>query len=210
MKKAAQEQWMYNISLDDRTAFREMFEYYYAALCVHARRFVGDTGVCEDIVQDVFCAVWMNRHRIDYRIPAKNYLTAAVRNHCLNYLRDRRPASFEDLSLSENVPCGEDADSVWMLDELERLLADALDKLPPEYRMAFEMSRMEEQPVSEIARVMNVSVRTVERYRNKALEILKSELKDYFPIVVLLLGWKWQRLKIIFSPDFHAFHLPHL
>ncbi|MDR2765644.1 MAG: RNA polymerase sigma-70 factor [Tannerella sp.] len=189
MKTAVQEQWMYNISLNDRTAFKEMFEYYYASLCVYAQRFVKRTDVCEDIVQDVFCAVWMNRHRLDYRIPAKNYLMAAVRNHCLNYLRDHRHATFDDLSQSENMPYAEHPDSVWMLDELEQLLADALAKLPPEYRMAFEMSRMEEQSVSEIAKAMDVSIRTVERYRNKAIEILKTELKDYLPLVIFILGF---------------------
>ena len=43
-------------------------------------------------------------------------------------------------------------------------------KLPPEYRMAFEMSRMEQKSMDEIAEIMGVSVRTVERYRNKALD----------------------------------------
>jgi RNA polymerase sigma-70 factor (ECF subfamily) len=190
MKTAARELWMYNISLNDRTAFKEMFEYYYAALCVYARRFVKLADVSEDIVQDVFCAVWKNRCRMDYRISAKNYLAAAVKNHCLNYLRDRRHATFDELSQPENLSYAENPDSVWMLDELEQLLAGALAKLPPEYRIAFELSRMEEQPVSEIARVMGVSVRTVERYRNRAVEILKTELKDYLPLVILLLGGK--------------------
>jgi RNA polymerase sigma-70 factor (ECF subfamily) len=184
----AQEQWMYNISRNDRTAFREMFECFYAALCVYARRFVGPDDVSEDIVQDVFCAVWSNRHRMDYRIPAKNYLTTAVRNHCINYLRDRRTTAFDELPQPADAACAENPDSVWMLNELEQLLADALAKLPPEYRMAFEMSRLEEQPVSEIARAMGVSTRTVERYRNRAIEILKTELKDYLPLVIFLFG----------------------
>jgi RNA polymerase sigma-70 factor (ECF subfamily) len=191
MKSTVQEQWMYHISLNDRTAFKEMFECYYAALCVYARRFVKQADVCEDIVQDVFCAVWMNRHRLDHHIPAKNYLTAAVRNHSLNYLRDHHSATFDDLSRSESVSYAEPPDSVWMLNELECLLAEALAKLPPEYRMAFEMSHMEEHSVSEIAKAMNVSVRTVERYRNKALEILKTELKDYLPLVIFIFGGKW-------------------
>jgi RNA polymerase sigma-70 factor (ECF subfamily) len=191
MKTATQEHWMYNISMNDQTAFREMFEYYYAALCVYARHYVRLDDISEDIVQDVFCAVWKNRRQMDYRIPAKSYLTAAVRNHCINYLRDSRSATFDDLSLQENMSDTEHPDSVWMLDELEHLLADALAKLPPEYRMAFEMSRLEERPVTEIAEAMGVSVRTVERYRNRAIEILKTELKDYLPLVVFILAEKW-------------------
>jgi RNA polymerase sigma-70 factor (ECF subfamily) len=188
MNTIAQEQWMYNISQNDRTAFREMFECFYAALCVYARHFVGLDDVSEDIVQDVFCAVWSNRHRIDYSIPTKNYLKTAVRNHCLNYLRDRRTTTFDELPQPANMDCSENPDSVWMLNELEQLLADALAKLPTEYRMAFEMSRLEERPVGEIAKAMGVSIRTVERYRNRAVEILKTELKDYLPLLVFILG----------------------
>lgn len=178
---------MYNISGNDRRAFKEMFECYYATLCVYARRFVKCADVSEDIVQDVFCAVWANRQRMDYRIPAKNYLAAAVRNHCLNYLRDHRPEAFDDLSRPENMPSAGNPDSVWMLNELEQLLADALTRLPPEYRMAFEMSRLEDRPAGEVAEAMGVSVRTVERYRNRAVEILKTELKDYLPLVIFVL-----------------------
>jgi RNA polymerase sigma-70 factor (ECF subfamily) len=191
MKTTVQEEWMYNISRNDHTAFREMFECYYAALCVYARRFVKCDDVSEDIVQDVFCAVWANRGHMDYRIPAKNYLTAAVKNHCLNYLRDRRPEAFDNLSHPENMSYTENPDSVWMLNELEQLLAGALTRLPPEYRMVFEMSRLEDRPVGEIAKAMGVSVRTVERYRNRAVEILKNELKDYLPLVIFILGGRW-------------------
>ena len=40
--------------------------------------------------------------------------------------------------------------------------------------------------MDEIAEIMGVSVRTVERYRNKALDILKKELKDYLPFLLFL------------------------
>ena len=71
-----------------------------------------------------------------------------------------------------------------MLNELETLLEQTLAKLPTEYRIAFEMSRMEGKSMDEIAETMGVSVRTVERYRNKALDILKKELKDYLPFLL--------------------------
>lgn len=59
-------------------------------------------------------------------------------------------------------------------------------KLPPEYRLAFEMSRFEQKSTVEIAEAMGVSVKTIERYRNKATEILREELKDYLPLLLFL------------------------
>ena len=180
-----QEQWLYLISLNDRKAFKAMFEHFYAALCVYARHYVKSTGISEDIVQNVFCNVWIKRHSIDYHIPAGNYLMAAVRNRCLNYLRDCSGKRLEDFSRTENLFSGETSDSPLMLDELERQLSAALSKLPPAYRMAFEMSCLEDSPIGEIAKAMSVSVRTVERYRNKAIELLKTELKHYLLLFLL-------------------------
>ena len=67
----------------------------------------------------------------------------------------------------------------------EKLRA-ALDKLPVEYRIAFEMSKLENRDLGEIASVLNVSTRTVERYRDKSIQILKEELKDFLPLFIYL------------------------
>lgn len=70
--------------------------------------------------------------------------------------------------------------------ELSEKLRAALDKLPVEYRIAFEMSKLENRDLGEIASVLNVSTRTVERYRDKSIQILKEELKDFLPLFIYL------------------------
>ena len=64
-------------------------------------------------------------------------------------------------------------------------LYQTLEKLPPEYRLAFELNRLENKSIEEIAEIMGVSCRTVKRYKSKAIEILKKELKDYLPLFML-------------------------
>jgi RNA polymerase sigma-70 factor (ECF subfamily) len=185
MTKLNHNAWSYQISLGDKVAFKEMFECYYAGLCVYAKRFIEDLLVCEDIVQDVFCAVWVNRKNIDHTLSIKGYLLTSVRNHCFNYLQRKK----DNIKINdvENLHLTEDAEELILLHELEKKLADALSQLPTEYRIAFEMSRMENKTTEEIAIHLNVSPRTVERYRNKALELLKKELKDYLPLILLML-----------------------
>ena len=59
--------------------------------------------------------------------------------------------------------------------------------LSMEYRVAFEMNRLEGHSLEEVAARLGVSVRTIERYRDKALAILQKELKDYLPLLLLLM-----------------------
>lgn len=178
---------LYNISThDDHPAFRRLFELYYPALCLYAKRFIDEKQTREDIVQDVFFSVWENRQRIHVQTTARSYLVTCVRNHCLNFLRRQNMESYDVLG-KENVPVyAENANDLYTLSELQQLLTHALAKLPEEYRRVFEMNRFEDKSYGEIAETLHLSTRTIERYKNKAIEILKKELKDYLP---LFIGW---------------------
>lgn len=174
---------------DDEVAYRFLFEHYYAALCLFAKRYIDDKSVREDIVQEVFFNIWKKRKSITPNVSARNYLITSVKNLSLNYLRQQVYLQEYQNKVIENPPAySTGGDDLYTLNELEALLARTLEKLPLEYRMAFELSRMEHKSTEEIAQIMGVSVRTVERYRNKALEVLKEELKDYLPLLLLLLS----------------------
>lgn len=179
--------WLWNISVqDDNDSFRRLFEYYYPALCLYAKRFIADKESREDIVQDVFFSIWENRKRLSVQVSARSYLITSVRNHCLNFLRRKPTESYEE-AFPENMPVyGENENDLYTLNELQDLLTVALAKLPEAYRRVFELNRLEDKSYGEIAEEMNLSIRTVERYKNKAIEILKKELKDYLPFMV---GW---------------------
>lgn len=178
---------LWNISMnDDKLAFRSLFDYFYAPLCLFAKQFVDDKAVREDIVQDVFFMLWNKRKQIEVNTSAKNYLIASVKNHSLNYLRKQGYRQEYQGLLNENTPVySENIDEIYNLQELQELLAKTLEKLPEEYRVAFIMSRIEDKNTTEIAELMGVSVRTVERYRNRATEILRNELKDFLPASIL-------------------------
>lgn len=178
--------WSISVN-DDEAAYRSLFERYFAALCLFAKRYIEDRAVREDIVQDVFFNIWEKRKSISPHISARNYLMTCVKNLSLNYLRKQGYIQDYQNKIIDNPPIYSNGEEeLFLLNELEALLEQTLAKLPPEYRMAFEMSRMEQKSMDEIAEIMGVSVRTVERYRNKALDILKKELKDYLPILMLL------------------------
>ncbi len=172
---------------DDRSAFRSLFDLFYVPLCIYAKRFIPEKTNREDIIQDVFFSIWENRKRISINTSTKNYLITCVKNSCLNFLRKQENwQDFQNL-LTENPPVyAENIDDIYNLKELQELLDKTLEKLPEEYRIAFILSRMEDKSSPEIAETMGVSVRTVERYRNRATELLKDELKDYLPLSVII------------------------
>ncbi|MDD3915425.1 MAG: RNA polymerase sigma-70 factor [Bacteroidales bacterium] len=171
---------------DDEQAFRELFIEFYPALCVFAMRYITQQETARDIVQDVFIKIWKNRKSMDITVSFRNFLITSVRNHCTDYLRkqevENRYMEKNMLSVIHSSP-----EEVYTLKELETTIVEALAKLPPNVRKAFEMSRFRGITYNAIADKMEVSPKTIESYISKALSVLRHELKDYLPLLFFLL-----------------------
>lgn len=177
-----------DISLrDDKHSFQKLFESCYAPLCLFAKRYIEDLNVREDIVQEVFFRLWEKRKNISVNTSTRNYLIACVKNICLNQIKREYYKEEIQKEFAKRIPLySNDTDNMYSYQELSEKLRAALDKLPVEYRIAFEMSKLENRDLGEIASVLNVSTRTVERYRDKSIQILKEELKDFLPLFIYL------------------------
>lgn len=177
-----------NVSInDDEYAFQRLFEIYYPQLYLYTKRFITDKSVREDIVQDLFFTIWEKRKLIVLTSSVKSYLLSSAKNNCLTYLRKEGYFQQYQAKIAENPPLYEKGtEQLYDMQELQQLLDNALSKLPEAYRLAFVLSRFDNKSTTEIADIMKVSVRTVERYRAHATEILKNELKDYLPIIMLM------------------------
>lgn len=170
---------------DDQEAFKELFFDFYPALCVFAQRYISSPETCEDIVQDTFFHLWKNRKKIEVTCSFKNLLITSVKNNCTDYLRKQsvRQHHAEKQAISDTTDTPE---VIYTIGELEEILYAALEQLPENVRRAFELSRFENMTYNQIAEEMSVSPKTVEAYISKALSVLRSELKDYLPLVLII------------------------
>lgn len=170
---------------DDQEAFKELFFDFYPSLCIFAERYISSPETCEDIVQDTFLQLWKNRKRIEITSSFRNLLITSVKNNCTDYLRKRstRQSYVEKHISTETIDTPEE---VYTIKELEDMLSSAMEKLPVNVRKAFELSRFENMTYNQIAVEMSVSPKTVEAWISKALSILRTELKDYLPVALLV------------------------
>ena len=77
-------------------------------------------------------------------------------------------------------------EEVYTLKELETSIGNALTKLPPNVREAFELNRFKGMTYMAIAEKMEVSPKTIESYISRALKFLRVELGEYFSFLLLL------------------------
>ena len=66
-----------------------MFREHYRPLCAFARQYVRDGASAEELVQDLFYRLWQDRERTSITTSLKSYLFTAVRNRCLNAVKQQ-------------------------------------------------------------------------------------------------------------------------
>lgn len=171
----------------DEEAYRMLFEELYAPLCLFANKMVSDF-IAEDIVQELFVYVWEKRNEIVIENSVRSYLLRSMRNRCLNFIKHQsiRDKYYNDIEHSPQA-CS-DADELLTMNELRDGLVSVLEQLPEEYRNAFVMSHSKHMRSKEIAERLGVTERTVERYKHKAIKMMRAKLKDYFPLHAILIA----------------------
>ena len=72
--------------------------------------------------------------------------------------------------------------------DIEKIISEVINSLPDKCREIFIKSKIEGKKQKDIAVEMNISLKTVENQMNIAYKKLKSELKDYLPLLLFFLN----------------------
>ena len=179
---------------DDEIAFKMIYNKYFSRLYYFILEFMPIDDLAENIVQDTFFTLWNKRHELDDNTRIDAYLFTVAKNNCLYRLRDHRyrqrlfdSGGFRETELEMNAEILGSIDSnSYTFDEIERIIKETLDELPPQCKRVFMLSRFEERKNKEIAEELNISVKVVEKHMTKALRIFREALKDYLPLVSYL------------------------
>lgn len=166
-----------------------LFRTYYQPLCHYAYSFLQDKEDAEEIVQSTFLMVWEKRETLAIRTSVKPYLYAMVRNACLNVLKHekiKQKYAGEEIAMADRSH--DSVSQAVASHELEYRIQLALEELPEQCRMVFKLSRFEELKYAEIAKQLDISIKTVENHMGKALRIMREQLKDYLPLIIVLLN----------------------
>ena len=163
------------IAMDDK-AFSALFDRYFNKLYGYARKVIADNNVSEEIVMDVMLAIWQKRDQLNGSLSLSAYLYRSVRNRLIDHLRKQQVATVS-LELTAIEPPGECiTDSRILHKELENLYRTSLNRLPPQKKRIFTMSREEGSSYKEIAERLSLSKNTVENHMVAALRLLRENM----------------------------------
>lgn len=165
----------------DENAFKYFFDTYYVDLCNFVNSYLHDKTLSEDIVQSIFIDFWEKRNSISFHSSIKSYLYTASKNKSLNHLRNvkNRNRIVDSIFHQPTFISEEKADSFMELEELKTLVLKAIDVLPAQCKMIYQLSRDEGLSNKEIAERLGIAAKTVENQMTIAIRKLKDSLQPY-------------------------------
>ncbi len=168
----------------NHAAFTEIFERYWKKLLAIAFNHTKDKSDAEEIVQEVFVALWNKREAMDIRQLDRYLATATKFTVFSSYYRKRK-------RIKDVVDAMEFNESYDMEDQIAaRFLQEQIDGivsgLPEKCRLVFRYSRNDGMKIPEIAAEMGIAEKTVEAHLTKALKHIKGGLSDPGALLIAL------------------------
>ena len=157
--------------------FTKLFAESRQALHRYIRRFVGSSETAKEIVQEAFLRTYRQRDSVT---TLRAFLFSTARNLAANEYRHRRiteRGTMGDLGDSRVKSERESLETELLRDERNRLIQEAIDRLPPQCRAAFTLRVFHECSYKEIAERLGISAKTVEKHIARGLRDTHSFLK---------------------------------
>ncbi len=135
----------------------------------------GDEAQANDLVQEAFIKLWQNCEKVSEG-KAKSYLYTVANNMFLNEVAHQkvvlRHAQRQPKPINEQSP-----EYLMEENQFHQKLKDAIADLTEAQRTAFLMNRIEGKKYSEIAEILDISVKAVEKRMSQALAALRDKIE---------------------------------
>jgi RNA polymerase sigma-70 factor (ECF subfamily) len=166
---------------DDKDAFKSLYSRYSKKIYFFSLKYLGNSVEAEELVQSVFINVWENREFLDPTNSVRSYIYKAAVNYIYNYLKKKTiHARFIESQLQQDEIHSNTTYEEVLFHDLEKSINSIVGTLPSQQQKIFQLNRNEGLTHSEIASKLNLSVRTVENQMYRALNTIRTILKEKY------------------------------
>lgn len=175
----------------DEKAFEEIYLRYKKSIIINAYRLLKSHDLVEEVVQDVFTKIWINRSKIDPEQKFQAYLNTVVRNHVIDLFRKmKRDQSLKEQLLLAVTESYDHIEPLLLAQENKKLLFNVLEKLPPLQREIFIMFKIEQKSYKELMEHFGITKSAINSHIYRSNIFLKNYVmkhhKDELLFIFLL------------------------
>jgi len=169
------------VSEGNELAFRQLFNTYRGRLYSYIVKITESKETAEDTVHDVFLKIWINKESLPEILNLNAYLYRMAHNHAYNGFRRmaKETLVMAELERQSGYETNDPNDKL-VRKEVRQFIQDAVNKLTPQQKEVFRMSREEGLKQEEIAQRLNISIFTVKKHLTNALNYLRKEISHFY------------------------------
>ena len=162
---------------NDKPAFELIFNKFSKKLYYFTLSYVHSKAETEEIIQNVFVALWENRDMLSEAFPIQNYLYKVTINHIYNYYKHQLVRRrYVNNMILEGTDEDHEALQGILTNDLGEIVNKIVGELPLRQRVIFKLSRTDGLCHAEIAQRLGLSVRSVENQIYRALKYIREKL----------------------------------
>lgn len=177
--KYNEQELLQQVAVGDEIAYKQLYLQYWDTIYSTAMMYTKSPDLSEDLTQDVFARIWVNRAKLAEVERFEGFLFIMARNIILNRLKKEVYVARNDLFFEAHLK--ESHGTPAQLSELRELqdkIETAIRTLPAQQERAFRLSRFSGMTHQQIAEEMGIAEQTVKAHIVRALQKLRSEFSD--------------------------------
>ena len=168
-------------------AYNHIFKLYGKALYRMANGKLCSKLEAEEVVQELFIALWEKRETLLIG-NLSVYLHTSVRNRVISRIRTKlREQKHRDYYYSFFPTTHEDTEQSIMLSDLNNTINDIVLKLPLKTRQVFKANWFDGKSMAEVSNQLNISEKNAEYHLTKSLKFIRGHLKKRLVSIALIL-----------------------
>ncbi|WP_044220304.1 RNA polymerase sigma factor [Chitinophaga pinensis] len=170
------------IARGDESAYTLVFNHYSKQVFNVAMLYLKDTTPAREVVQEVFLKIWLKRETMSDVEDLTGYLFILTRNHIYdNFKKQANLLKALDSFIQLQPAAIADTDHRLQQHQYDHLLNKAVSSLPPERKKVY-IARKEGLSNEEISHKMNISIHTVKKQMQLAVQTVRSFVKQQLHI----------------------------
>lgn len=169
------------VSLGYRDAFSLLYRRYLDTVHQYIFLFTKSIEETDEIVQDVFVKLWLQREQLSAVQSFKAYLLRSAKNKLLDHLKHQqvKKNAFQEILQQVNQP-SDTPEDVWRYKDLHSKFQEVVSGLPKQCQLVFRMSIENGLSLDEIAQQLQISKSGVKNQLYKAQKYVKEHIEDQF------------------------------
>lgn len=168
-----------------KEAFDEIYRLYAGRLMAYCTQYTKCREDAEEIVQDVFVALWNSRQTIRQEETLRSLLFTISKHRVINAYRStlNSPVYEDYVDYQNELPAGEDYHRL-EYEQYVRIVKDAIRRLPSTQQRVITLSRFSQLSNKEIAEHLSLSEQTVKNQLSIGLKTLRELLAKVLVLFV--------------------------